>query len=150
VHQFGFLSFIDITLFSLARSRTLLLVVSDDYAVRTTLVGLSKLWYGLWGIPQTTQNNLLSSTLTCLVSLQWSYSCHSFSGIRRMAGQVFTLAYIHIPGDQKTLSEEAIFPTFFTPFFAIFLIALCTVVSLSSSTLHFSTEKLYCRRLYLN
>ena len=41
----------DITSFSLAGSRTLLLVVSDDYAVRPALVGLSNPWYDLWNIP---------------------------------------------------------------------------------------------------
>lgn len=139
----------DIILFSLARSITLLLVVSDDYAVRLALVGLSKPWYDLRNIPQTTQNHLLSSTLTWrLVFLQWHYSCHSFFGIRRMAGQNFTLGYIHIPGDQKTLSDEAIFSTCFTPFFAIILNGFCTVVSVSFCTSY--TKKWYCRRLYLN
>jgi hypothetical protein len=136
-------------LFSFARSIALLLVVSDDCAVRLALVGLSKPWYDLRNIPQTTQNNLLSFTLTWrLVFLQWQYSCHSFLGIRRMAGQIFTRAYIHIPGDQKTLSEEAIFSNCFTPFFAIILIAFCTVVSVSFRTSY--TEKWHCRRLYLN
>lgn len=97
-----------------------------------------------------TQNHLSSSNLTCLlVSLQWNYSCHSSLGIGRMAGQGFTRACIHIPGDQKTLSEEAIFPTCFTPFFAIIRIGFCTVVSVVSSTLHLSTDKLYCSTLFL-
>ena len=116
--------------------------MSDDYAVRPALAGHSKPWYDLWNIPQKTQNHLLSSTLTCLlVSLQWNHSCHSSLGIRRMAGQGFTRAYIHIPCDQKTLSEGAIFPTWFTPFFAIILICFCTVVSVASSTLHLSIDK---------
>jgi hypothetical protein len=120
----------NIILFPLARSITLLLVVSDDYTVRLALVGLSKPWYELRNIPQTTQNHLFSSTLTWrLVFLQWYYPCHPFLGIRRMAGQIFFRDYIHIPGNQKTLSEEAIFSTCFAPFFAIILIGFCTVVS---------------------
>jgi hypothetical protein len=56
-----------------------------------------------------------------------------------MARQIFTLAYIHIPGDQKALSEKDIFSTRFTPFFAVILIGFCTVVSVSFCTSY--TEK---------
>lgn len=90
---------------------------------------------------KTTQTHLLSSSLTCLlVFLQRNYSRHSSLRIRRMAGQDLGLTFTSLV-TKKTLSEEAIFRTCFTPLLAIIPISFCMVVSVASSTLRLSIDK---------